>query len=148
MRAPGRSELRLPFFGLGFTGKDSCFSIAASLSFQRRICSSLILKNRICFCSSFSSASRSGSMYISDRICFSIFVGLESFTPGAKVLENGFQGCLPWAGTGGAPTDLPGRSWGWDDSSSANWLWAPTPGSLSKTPLMNLQRATAKMQPC
>ena len=57
-------------------------------------------------------------------------------------------GLPPLGWHGGAPTDLPRCSWGWDDGSSANWLWVPTPGSLSKTPLMNLQRATAKMQPC
>lgn len=139
MQAPRQGGLRLPFFGLGFTGKDSCFSIAASLSFHRRTCSSLILKNRICFCSSLSSASRSGSMYISDSICFSIFARVESFTPVAKVLEIGFQGCLhlgwPWE----APADLPRDSRGWD-SNSTNWLWVPG----TKHPVQNATQEPAK----
>lgn len=127
--------LSLPFFGLGFTGRDSFLSIAASLSFHRRICSSLILKNRICFCSSLSSASRSGSMYISDSICFSIFAVLESFIPVAKVPETGLQVSLHLCWHLGVSTKLPEQltilaDWG---NNSANWLLRPG----TKCPVQN-----------
>ena len=66
-------------------------------------------------------------MYISDSICFSIFAGLESFTPVAKVLGNGFQVCLPWAGNWVHPqTFKETRSNPNDrDNNSADWLLVP-----------------------
>lgn len=67
-----------PFLGSGFFAE--ALSAAASLSSHRLICSCLILKKRICFCSSLSSASRSGSMYMSDNICFSMAAGFQLHT--------------------------------------------------------------------
>lgn len=71
VKQPGGRDL--PFLSSGFFAE--IFSAAASLSSHRLICSCLILKKRICFCSSLSSASSSGSMYMSDNICFSMAAG-------------------------------------------------------------------------
>ena len=59
----------LPFCGRGFGGFiASFFSSSSSRKRHRRTCSSRIFTKRICFCSSGSSASSSGSTYISRRI--------------------------------------------------------------------------------
>lgn len=62
----------LPFLGLGFSILPSRSSFS-SLSFQRRTCSSLIFRNSVFFCSSFSASRMSGSTYMVARICCSIF---------------------------------------------------------------------------
>ncbi|CAN7992580.1 unnamed protein product, partial [Ixodes pacificus] len=59
----------------GFLDRVALFArplASFSLCSQRRTCSSRILQKRMCRCSSSSSASSWGSMYISRRICCSI----------------------------------------------------------------------------
>lgn len=50
------------------------------------IFTALILQNSTCFCSSSSSANSSGSMYISRRICCSIFDGLDYHAVNTKYI--------------------------------------------------------------
>lgn len=88
-------------------------------------------------------------MYISDRICFSIFAGLESFTPVAEVLENGFQLCRQPGRHLDTPTDLPrnsqqSRVTATEIQQTGSWFLAPN--IQFKMPFVNLQRARAKEQ--